>query len=163
MSASTETPRPLMGHFDPGYLFLFAGLTLLAATVLIPAQHDLAHARRIRDNALAHEQTHRDRLDRYRQYLAALDRNDPAVLESLTLTQLNILPDRAETVGYAPGPAEQTASIVNQLEPPPTVLPAAQPRPSFLARLVTDRAARLWVIAFAALCLLYSVLPRARR
>jgi hypothetical protein len=163
MTQHPQQPTPLLGHFDPGFLFLLAGLALLAAAVLIPAQQDLAQARWRRDAALAHEQTHRDRLDRYQQYLAALDRNDPAVLESLTLRQLNIYPDHAEPVGFALPPARQTASIFHQLEPPPTVVPEAAHRNSFLARLVTDRHARLWVIGFAALCILYSVLPRTTR
>lgn len=163
MADSPETSRPLLGHFDPGFLFLFAGLALLAASVLIPAQQDLAAARWRRDAALAHEATHRDRLDRYEQYLAALDRHDPAVVESLTLSQLNILPDRAQTIRYAPRPADQTASIFSLLEPAPTVVAPLEQRESALAHLVTSRDARLWVIAIAAICVLYSVLPRAPR
>jgi hypothetical protein len=152
--------RPLLAPIDPGYLFLIAGLALLAAAVLIPAQGDLADARWRRDTALAHEHTHRERLERYEHYLDALDGRDPAVIESLAVLQLNILPDRAAPVTLGPSPIDRSASIFRQLEPPPAVMPARDQHQSILAGLVTDRGARLWVIAFAAVCILYSVLPR---
>jgi hypothetical protein len=155
--------RPLLAPIDPGYLFLIAGLALLAAAVLIPAQGDLADARWRRDTALAHEHTHRERLERYEHYLDALDRQNPAVLESLAATQLNILPDRAKPIAATRLASDQTASIFRELEPPPTVVPPRDEHRSTLAGLVTDRDARLWVIAFAAICVLYSVLPRAAR
>lgn len=163
MPRPPRTQRPLLAPLDPGYLFLIAGLALLAASVLIPAQGDLADARWRRDAALAYEATHRQRLERYEHYLDAIEHRSPAVLESLAATQLNILPDRAEPIAATRLASDRTASIFRELEPPPTVLPPQPEHRSILAGLVSDRDARLWVIAFAAICVLYSVLPRAPR
>ncbi len=163
MPRPATNARPLLAPIDPGYLFLIAGLALLAAAVLIPAQQDLADARWRRDTALAHEHTHRQRLERYEHYLEALNRRNPAVIESLAAIQLNILPDRAQPIAATRPASDQSASIFRELEPPPTVVPPRPEHRSILAGLVTDRDARLWVIAFAAICILYSVLPRAPR
>jgi len=163
MPRDDANPRPLLAPIDPGYLFLIAGLALLASAALIPAQQDLADARWRRDAALAHEHTHNQRLARYQHYLDALERTDPTVVESLAISQLNILPERAEPIATTPANQTDAASIFRSLEPAPTKVPEPHQRQSTLASLVTDRNARLWVIAFAAICILYSVLPRAQR
>lgn len=162
----TDTPdtaaaRPLLGPIDAGWLFLIAGLALLSAAVLIPAEQDLADARWRRDLALAHETNRLERLERYRAYLDALERNDAEVIESLAASQLNLVRADAQLVDAATQPAAFNASVFSQLEPGNVTVTAPPEHRSTLARLVTSRRTRLWVIGFAALCVLIGSLPPA--
>ncbi|KAA0214013.1 MAG: hypothetical protein DYG94_02910 [Leptolyngbya sp. PLA3] len=162
MSESHETPaRPLLAPIDPGWLFLLAGLTLLAAAVLIPAQQDLADARWRRDAALAHEQNRLERLGRYEEYLAAIERNDRALVESLAASQLGLVPKGGAPVDSSAHPNMLDASIFRQLEPGAVTVASPPTSDSILSRLVSSRKTRLWVIAGAAVCVLIGTLPHA--
>lgn len=162
VSDSPDVPaRPLLAPLDPGWLFLLAGLALLAAAVLIPAQQDLADARWRRDAALAHEHNRLERLHRYETYLEAVRHNDPELVRSLAASQLGLVRRGAEPVNSHRHPNLLSASVFRQLEPG-AVTVASPPEPtSTLARLVTSRRTRLWVIAFAAVCVLVGTLPGA--
>ena len=160
ISAAPEASgRPLLAPFDPGWLFLLAGLVLLAAAVLIPAQQDLADARWRRDAALAHEHNRLDRLDRYQAYLAAVETNDPQLVASLATSQLGLVPKGGQPVDSAASPNMLDASVFRQLEPGAVVVSAPPTARSVLARLVSSRETRLWVIGFAAVCVLVGTLP----
>jgi hypothetical protein len=152
--------RPTL--LDPGWLFLLAGLAVLGATVLIPAEDDLAKARWQRDRALAIEAHRAARISRYEEYLAALDNRDPSLVLSLAESQLNQIPaDRAPLPGYVPsGTAD--ASVFPSLEPPPFELPERRRIGSILERWTTDNGSRLWLIAAGAACLLIGLLPQSR-
>lgn len=164
MSESHDTPaRPLLAPLDPGWLFLLAGLVMLAAAVLIPAQHDLADARWRRDAALAHERNRLERLGRYEEYLAAIDRADPALVESLATSQLGLVPKGGEPVGSLAHPNMLDASVFRQLEPGAVTVASPPTSDSILSRLVSARQTRLWVIAGAAVCVLIGALPHAAR
>lgn len=160
MSESHDThARPLLAPLDPGWLFLLAGLALLAAAVLIPAQQDLADARWRRDAALAHEQNRLERLARYEQYLAAIERNDPALVSSLAASQLGLVTKGGEPVGSFAHPNMLDASVFRQLEPGAVTVASPPTSDSILSRLVSARRTRLWVIAGAAVCVLIGTLP----
>jgi hypothetical protein len=74
------SPNP--AFFDPTWLFLVAGVALLAATVLVAAQDDVDEANHLRDQVLAVEQHRETRLNNYREFLAALDEKQPALVQS---------------------------------------------------------------------------------
>jgi len=155
----------LIARFDPGWLFLIAGLAVLSATVLIPAYDDLARARLQRDRALAIEERAATRLSRYSDYLDALGRRDRAVALSLAATQLNLAPEGKTVLELAPGgwdPEAFDASIFDDLEPAPTPLPELDLPDTALRRLTTDDTARLWLIAGGAVCVLVGLLPASR-
>jgi hypothetical protein len=158
-------PRPLI-RIDPGWLFLMAGLALVAATVLIPAGNDLEDARWERNKALAIERHRVQRLERYGQYLAAVHRGDEDVMLSLVATQLNMSPIERVPLMAVPDPLDTSASPFPALEPEPLVLPP-KPRPdtapSLLTRLTTDDRHRLWLIAAGVVCILIGVLPPLAR
>lgn len=155
----------LLARFDPGWLFLVAGLAVLSATVLIPASDDLARARLQRDRALAIEERAANRLSRYSDYLDALGRRDPAVALSLAATQLNLAPEGKTLLELSPDgwdPSAFDASIFDDLEPEPTPLPELDLPDTALRRLTTDDTARLWLIAGGAMCVLVGLLPASR-
>jgi hypothetical protein len=154
-------------RFDPGWLFLIAGMVAIALTVLIPAQHDLDIALWQRERAATIERHRQERIDHYAAYLKALDKGDDAVVMSLAASQLNMSP-----VGVVPLPGTVTqdptgvsASIFPHLEPAPPTLPGKPiitARSSMLSRWTTSDHARLWMLAGGVLCVLIGLLPGAR-
>ncbi|MBX3322527.1 MAG: hypothetical protein KF757_06010 [Phycisphaeraceae bacterium] len=162
MTSQEHTPlRSLFGPFDPGWLYLLAGLGLLSASALIPAQKDLADARWRRDTALQLEQHRLDRLERYHAYRDSLKQGDPNLTQSLAASQLGLVPSGQTPLTSASMPALRHASIFHELEPPPIEVVTPTSRVSMLQRLVTARDSRLWIIAAAAICLLFGALPRS--
>lgn len=153
--------RPLV-RLDPGWLFLIAGIATLAATVLIPAAADLDEARWQRNKALAIERHRLDRLERYGQYLAAVQRGDEDVTLSLLATQLNLSPVARIPLTPVVDPGRTNASPFPALEPDPLTLPERSPlqeHPSILLRLTTSDHHRLWLIAGGVFCTLIGLLP----
>lgn len=169
----TPPPPPLIRprlplpftRFDPGWLFLAVGIATMAATVLIPAQRDLDMAYWQRDRALAIERHRMDRVARYGQYLAAVDRGDDSVVLSLVGTQLNKSPAAYVPLYDPSDPARTSASVFPNLEPPPMVEPPEPGKnktPSRLERWTNDSHWRLWLLAGGVLCTLIGLLPAAR-
>jgi len=151
---------PIARYLDPGWLFLAAGLGLLISTVLIPAFEALNQARWQRDCALAVERHRMDRLDRYHRYLAALEADNPDLLLSLAMTQLNAIPADQRVLPTSSG-SPSSASVFPQLEPPPIELPGRRRVGSLLERLATDERTRLWLIVAGGVCVLVGLLPGA--
>lgn len=160
--AALPPPPPPLALIDPGWLFVGAGLALLAATLLIPAFDQLGEVRWQRDRALAVEEHRLARLDRYREYLSALEREEPALLLSLAASQLNQIPAGRAPILDAPLDSSSSASVFAGLEPPMVRLPEREPVGSLLERLVTGDRTRPWLLAGSGICLLIGVLPRTR-
>lgn len=157
--------RPLFVP-DAGWLFLIAGVGILAATLIIPAQHDLDLARWQRDRAVAIEKHRMDRLERYGTYLAAVERADECVVMSLAASQLNKSPVDRIPLDARPDPGLTSASVYPALEPPPIELPpkpGVSERSSLLARWTIADHTRLWLLAGGMLCVLIGVLPPSTR
>lgn len=160
-AAADSGPRPL---FDPGWLFLIAGLGILGATVLIPAADDLDDARLLRDRALARESHRQERIQRYQGYLGALDERQPTLVYSLAASQLSLMPsDRALIAAPATDARTRSASVFPALEPPPLVLPEREHHASTLEKLATSSKSRLWLIAGGVVSVLVGLLPGARK
>lgn len=152
-------------RLDAGWLFLIAGVGLLGATVLIPAQRELALARWQRDQAAAIERQREERRTRYGGYLNALDRNDESVVLSLVGTQLNKSPADRVPITLPGDPAIVSASVFPSLEPPALRLvptPDFKAGESTLERWTTDEKVRVWMLAGGVLSILVGLLPPAR-
>jgi hypothetical protein len=165
-TAAPRGERAPLFRLDAGWLFLIAGLGTLGATVLIPARHDLDVALWQRDRALAIERHRQDRLDRYGQYLKALEQRDECVVLSLASMQLNKSPLDRVPLSPRNDPASLSASVFPALEPPPPTYPpkpVVTERSSILARWTINDATRLWLLAAGVLCCLVGVLPPSRR
>lgn len=152
-----RTPSSL----DTGWPFLIAGLLLLAAVLLIPAQRSLEATRMQRDRALAVESHRAERLARYERYLAALRARDPGLINALAATQLNSVPSGHEVL-LRPA-ADLDAPIFAALEPPPLRLVEHVGEPSVLERVSTGPRLRPWAIAAGVVLLLLGLLPKADR
>lgn len=152
-----------LAMIDPGWLFVIAGLGLLAATLLVPAFDDLHEVEWQRDRAVAVEGHRLERLDRYHEYLDALEREEPALIMSLAASQLNQIPVGRAAILDAPLDATSSASVFAALEPPMTRLPERARSGSWLEWLATGDRTRPWLLGVAAVCLLVGVLPEAKR
>lgn len=155
------------GGFDPGWLFVIAGVLLLGATVLIPAADDLSEAQFLRERAKLIQQHRQSRIDRYREYLNALSSKDRQLVVALAASQLNEIPADRRVVdgwnGTGPDSRAADASVFPALEPPPLVLPQRRHVESTLMRWTMEEKSRLWVIAGGAALVLFGLLPRATR
>jgi len=166
-AAPTHTPAPI-AVFDPGWLFLLAGLALLGATVLIPAADELSEVRLQRDRALVLEAHRVARISRYDDYLAALNREEPSLIMALAESQLNQIPQGRQPIIEQPQPlvgapsGSASASVFAGLEPAPPTLPERVKTGSLLERWTTNDDTRPWLIAGGALCLLIGLLPKQR-
>jgi hypothetical protein len=136
-------------------------MAILAATVLIPAADNLAAARFQRDRALLIEGHRLDRLQRYEEYLAALDNKEPSLVLSLAASQLNQIPEGRAPIAGAKGAlgANSDVSVFPSLEPPPLTLPGRNKSQSTLERLSTNDHSRLWLIAAGAASVLIGLFP----
>lgn len=142
---------------DPGWLFLLAGLAMLMAVVLVPAQESLDAAKVQRDRALAIEDHRLARLERYERFRDALGDERESLVRSLAASQLNLVPEGRRPL------ADQwhitDASVFRELEPGPVKLPEHAPRETMLRDLTMDPRGRLWLIAGSALAILIGLLP----
>lgn len=153
------TPAAL---FDPGWLFLLAGLALLGATAWITAANETADARIARDRLLAAESHRHERIGRYEEFLGAMDQQQPALIESLAAAQLNQIPaDRAAIPGTVRDNLAD-ASVFPALEPPALRLPAKRDVDSKLSRLIASDTTRMILLAGSALMILIGLLPPSR-
>ncbi len=164
--ASTDTdaaPAPPRGPLlDAGWLFLLAGLALLIATALLPAQRDAARARHALAQASAIEDHRLERMRRYQEYLDALKRGDEATVRALAAVQLNQAPEGTALLADGGELSGRSASVFPALEPPPVTLPVLRENPSLLETWATDDRARLWLIAGGGFLVLIGLLPPAR-
>ena len=153
-------------RLDAGWLFLLVGLAVLAATVLIPAQHDLDLACWQRDRAAAIEKHRLTRLEHYGQYLRAVQGGDESAVLSLAAIELNKSPVDRVPLHPRQDPSNVSAAVFPHLEPAPVELP---PRPvvsaqsSILARWTIDEHTRLWLLGAGVLSMLIGLLPPATR
>lgn len=153
---------PPTSIFDSGWLFLIAGGVVFIATTLIPAFDD-AHAaeRQVRQaRAWADHQTRR--IERYSEYLDALDRKDPTLIASLAATHLHLRPAGKRAILFE-DPEELARRPINVFEgvepPPPRTPPAFEPPESVLGDLARGERSRLILFAGATLCILWGLLP----
>jgi hypothetical protein len=155
---TAPTRRPVA--FDPGWLFLVAGLALLSATLLIPAVDSLNEARWLRDRARVFEEHRLQRITRHDEFWAALREGDPTLALALAASQLNqITADRAPLEGDQLEQTAGGASVFPALEPDPIALPPKPVMDSTLHRLVTGEKSRSWILAIAGVMILIGLLP----
>lgn len=157
--AQSDRPAPI-SYLDPGWLYLLGGIALIAATILIPAIRDLDDVRHQRDRALALEQHRLERLRRYGDYLAALERREPALVMALAASQLNKIPQGRTLILESFDPSSPSASVFPALEPPPPALPERRHPDSVLYSWTTSERARPWLLAAGGVCMLMGLMSR---
>lgn len=161
----TNGDRAPIALLDPGWLFLLAGVVLLGATVLLPAADDIEEVRLQRDRALAVEDHKSLRLKSYEDYLAALEREEPALVMALAASQLNQIPQGRSLIletTHLQAFGSGDASVFGALEPAAARLPERQQVRSILAGWTGSDTFRPWLIIAGSLSVFIGLLPQAR-
>jgi hypothetical protein len=141
---------------DPGWLFLVAGLVLVASAVLVPASYDLWVLRAQQQHLAAQEQENINRLQAYERFCAQLRANDPQLVRRLVASQLNRIP-KGETPLLLAGSANQTPLEWVDRSVEPVVATVAPFPDSLLSRLTLGRKA-LWVAGAGVMCVFLGLL-----
>ncbi|MCB9845923.1 MAG: hypothetical protein H6811_08070 [Phycisphaeraceae bacterium] len=140
--------------FDPGWLFVLAGMALVGTCVILPSQARLEEARWQRDRARALESHVQERIRRTQRTIDAIENGNEATIRSLAASQLNLIP-----VGTrAWRDPEVPASPMADLEPEPPQYPPPPRLDTRLARWTDDPHTRLWLIGGGMLSILVGVL-----
>ncbi len=164
---STHTSEPinelsgidLAGSLGRWMIFA-AGLVVLVAALILPAQIDLRETRLQRDLALHTEQAQQTRINRYRVFLEQLENPSASTVDLLAMSQLGMIADDREALIIPGQPADP--QLFEFLEP---TLPAFEPRivtASYLEEFSTGTRSRLWIVLIGAVAVMYGLLPPAK-
>ena len=158
---STEQPQPIdrIAGELARWMYFLGGLALLVAVFLLPSVADLDTVKRVRDQAIATETHHSERVARYERFLGALENGDPATMELLAQSQLGVVPSDREALILPGMPGDPM--VFELLEPEPVVSPNAPHKVSRLERLTTERVPRAIMILIGAIAVLMGILPPA--
>ena len=140
--------RPLF-RFDPGWLFTFAGLTVMVVSALLPAQHDLATLNEQLAKLEHQEKVNQKRIGAYAQFLVELKSHDPSLLTRLAASQLNLMPKGEEPVLMATSMEHTVSDWIEATVPPQAFEPSLVPD-TLLTRLASGQR-RLWLMGGGAL------------
>ena len=158
-------PTPLF-RIDPGWPFVIAGLLLLVAGVLIPAQRDLQELRNTLEIHRALEDQSIRQLAAYDRFLNDLDHGDEQLVGRLAASQLNLMPKDERSMLLVPSLNATVTQWIEDSEPAILPNPPAYPD-TLLSRLATGPR-RLWVLACGAFLVFVGLMlspsaPSARR
>ena len=140
-------PVPLF-RIDPGWPFVIAGLLLLVAGVLIPAQRDLQELRNTLEIHRALEDQSIRQLAAYDRFLNDLEHGDEQLVGRLAASQLNLMPKDERSMLLVPSLNATVTQWIEDSEPAILPNPPAYPD-TLLSRLATGPR-RLWVLACGA-------------
>lgn len=138
-------------------MIFIAGLAVLVAAMLLPAQTDLRATRIERDRTLHAERLGERRIERYRAFLNELASPDEQTVQLLAMSQLGQIPgNRAALV--APGERDDMM-LLESIEPQPEPFVETTRPTTRLERLTMHNRSRLWIVAGALLAVLYGLMP----
>jgi hypothetical protein len=150
-----QLTRPLF-RFDPGWLFIAAGLSVCAAVMILPVQNDL-HGLRMQLEQLRNEETRAyARLKAHSDFMDQVDRADPALIRRLAATQLNMVPEGDTPVLLA---ASASVPVTHWIEAAVKVdmRPPKAPADTMLSKLANGPY-RLWIFGGGIMAVFFGVL-----
>jgi hypothetical protein len=151
-------------RIDPGWLFTLAGLAVMVAAALLPAERDLHELRQQLAAIEFREARNAERVAAYDRFLRELAGRDPVLLRRLAASQLNLMPEGQEPLLMATS-IEHTVSDWIEDTVPEAEFEAAPPPDTLLTRLA-DGERRLWLmgggamVVFLGLVMGFAVSPR---
>ncbi len=147
--------RPLF-RLDPGWPFVLAGLALLIAGILIPAQRELHELRGQQKVVEATEARVYARLEAYDRFLADLRTSNPDLIRRLAIANLNMVPKGEQSLLLTPGLNQSVAQWID--ESVPTVKLRPEPYPDTLLGRLAVGPNRLWMLAASVFLLFIGLL-----
>ena len=147
--------------FDPGWMFLIAGLVLVASAALVPATYDLWVMRTQLKHLDAQERENGIRMDAYSRFIQDLDSADPQLVRRLAASQLNLVPRGERPIIVARSVRSTPVEWVDATVQP--VHASVVPFPdSLLSRLTLGRKA-LWIAGAGVMCIFLGLLSAPLR
>lgn len=141
---------------DPGWLFIVAGLTMIAVAMLIPPQMQLHELQqKVAALRLSEHRSH-ERLRAYSDFLATLEEEDEVLIKRLVAAQLNLIPRDEVPVLVAASAAEPVTTWIESTVRVPSLAPSEFPQ-TRLVDLVTGPD-RQWVLGGSCVCLFMGIL-----
>lgn len=147
--------RPLF-RLDPGWPFVLAGLALLIAGILIPAQRELHELRGQQKVVEATEARVYARLEAYDRFLSDLRSSNPDLIRRLAIANLNMVPKGEQSLLLTPGLNQSVAQWID--ESVPTVKLRPEPYPDTLLGRLAVGPNRLWMLAASVFLLFVGLL-----
>lgn len=146
---------------DSGWLYLLSGLGLLAVVVLLPAQDGLGDLRWQEARLRAGVEREQERLQRYGEFIRAVDLEEPVVVERLVSANLNLGDPNREPVLRRVSP--NRGDVFSWIEPEPVQMEQPGRKSTLLRRLLAKPGLRPWLLAGSALCIFIGLLPPVRK
>jgi hypothetical protein len=146
---------------DSGWLYLLSGLGLLAVVVLLPAQDDLEDLRFQERRLQADVERQQERVQRYGEFIRAIDLEEPIVVDRLVSANLNLGDPNREPVLMQVSP--NRGDVFSWIEPEPVRLEQPRRKSTLLRRLLARPGLRPWLLAGSALCIFIGLLPPVRK
>ena len=143
-------------QFDPGWLFVLAGLTICAGGLLVPAQNDLLRTQQQRAQLQRQEKVLNQRLAAHTRFLADLDAADPTLVERLAASQLNLMPSDGTPLVIATSMYAPVTEWIDSTVVMPEEKAIAPPRTALSS--LASGAHRLWFLASGVLCVFIGLL-----
>ncbi len=142
------------------WLIFGAGLAVLVAALILPAQIDLRNTRTQRDLALHLEQAHHTRIDKYQSFLAEIEQPTKPTIDLLAMSQLGMIPNNREALIIPGQPADPR--LFEFLEPAPKTFEPCVVKASRLESLTLGSDSRFWFVLIGAISVMYGILPAAK-
>lgn len=131
-------------RLDPGWLFTLAGLAVMVASALLPAERDLHELRQQLAALEFREAYNTQRLQAYDRFMKDLKAHDPALLRRLAASQLNLMPEDVEPLLMATSIESTVSDWIEATVPQEDYLPV--PPPDTLLTRLADGPRRLWLM-----------------
>ncbi|MFO0829241.1 MAG: hypothetical protein U0572_13975 [Phycisphaerales bacterium] len=135
---------------------MIAGLALLIAGILIPAQRELHDLRNEMRKVEGEELRMYSRLQAYDRFLSDLRQGDPNLIRRLAIAQLNLVPEGEESFLLTPGMNQTVAQWIDESVPAAKVVP--DPYPDTLLGRLALGPNRLWLLGSAVFLLFVGLL-----
>ncbi len=136
-------------RLDPGWLFTLAGLAIIVASALLPADRDLHEMRQQLATIEARQAWNDRRLQAYDGFLKELAAKDPALMRRLAASQLNLMPEGERPLLMATS-IEHTVSDWIEAAVEPSDYEPVPPPDTLLSRLAGGPR-RLWLMGGGAM------------
>ncbi len=145
---------------DSGWLYLLSGLAMLAMVVLLPARDDLADLHWQEKRLEAGVAREHQRLQRYGEFIRAVDLEEPVVVERLVGANLNLGDPNRKAVLLRVD--QNQGDVFSWIEPKPVRMEQPARPSTLLRRLLARPGLRPWLLAGAAMCIFIGLLPPVR-
>lgn len=147
--------------FDSGWLFLFAGCTLLFAAIVLPAKQELVSLQE-RLQIIQNKHSHiTNRIEHYQSFFDALTNREPELMDRIVRMQTSGAIN-GEYVVFDPNAAKTPLQWLRRSTAREVII-VQSPQPPTILENITAQDRRLWVAGFGGLIVFVGLVQGPRR